>query len=132
MRTPAGLAVLAFCAHAAAQSCSPELAGAHRIESPQHVLAYRSRPARIAVGEPFALDVVACSTSGAPANGVAVDATMPEHGHGMNYRPTVRALGGGRFEAQGLMFHMPGRWSLTFEVRDAAGADRLSDDLVVP
>jgi hypothetical protein len=28
----------------------------------------------------------------------------------MNYRPTIRALGGDRYAADGLMFHMPGRW----------------------
>ena len=36
----------------------------------------------------------------------------------MNYRPSVVAAGGERYRAQGLMFHMPGRWVMTFELSD--------------
>jgi len=43
---------------------------------------------------------------------------MPEHGHGMNYRPTIEVLGDGRFRASGLLLHMPGRWQLSFTVGD--------------
>ena len=46
---------------------------------------------------------------------------MPVHRHGMNYRPTIRLLGGGRYGVDGLMFHMPGRWRFVFEL--ASGAD---------
>ncbi len=41
-----------------------------------------------------------------------------QHKHGMNYRPSVKALGQGLYRAEGLMFHMPGRWELVFELRD--------------
>ena len=47
---------------------------------------------------------------------------MPAHRHGMNYKPTVRALGQGRFVADGLMLHMPGQWRLWFELDSSAGA----------
>jgi cytochrome c peroxidase len=50
---------------------------------------------------------------------------MPEHRHGMNYAPAVKALGPGRWRAEGLMFHMPGRWELTFEVTAGGATDRL-------
>lgn len=52
-----------------------------------------------------------------PANDgtLSVDAAMPHHGHGMNVRPKVEALGGGRFRVTGLLFHMPGRWELMFD-----------------
>ncbi|HEV8109104.1 MAG TPA: cytochrome-c peroxidase, partial [Burkholderiales bacterium] len=50
---------------------------------------------------------------------------MPEHRHGMNYAPTVKALAPGRWRAEGLMFHMPGRWELVFEVTANGATDRL-------
>lgn len=84
-------------------------------------LAWRSTPEPIPRGQPFTLQVRLC-----PANGVlgAADATMPEHGHGMNYRARVQPLGDGRFEVRGLLWHMPGRWELRFDVRPEAGAPR--------
>jgi hypothetical protein len=50
---------------------------------------------------------------------------MPEHRHGMNYRPVVVARGAGLYRADGLMFHMPGRWEIHFDVVTAAATDRL-------
>lgn len=44
--------------------------------------------------------------------GVAIDARMPHHRHGMLVRPTVRRVGPGRFRCEGLMLHMPGYWEL--------------------
>ena len=32
----------------------------------------------------------------------------------MNYKPTMHALGDGRFVTEGLMFHKPGRWRFSF------------------
>ena len=60
-----------------------------------------------------------------------IDATMPEHRHGMNYRPTVIDGPDGRFLAEGMLFHMPGRWQLIFEVRSANRTERLTRDLQV-
>ena len=60
-----------------------------------------------------------------------IDATMPAHRHGMNFRPTIVAIGPGLYRAEGMMFHMPGTWQLSFEQRSAAGATRLTSDIVV-
>jgi hypothetical protein len=62
----------------------------------------------------------------AAPHALAVDATMPEHRHGMNYRPTVVARGTGIYRADGLMFHMPGRWDLLFDLVTPAGTERLT------
>lgn len=43
---------------------------------------------------------------------LTVDATMPEHNHGMNVKPKVKALGKGLYEVQGLLFHMAGYWEI--------------------
>ncbi len=90
---------------------------------------WRSEPAKIAVGQPFRLVVTLCP---ATATLLAVDATMPEHRHGMNYRPTLAPLGAGRFRVDGLLWHMSGRWELRFDV--ALGAERqvLRQDVTLP
>jgi hypothetical protein len=56
---------------------------------------------------------------------------MPEHRHGMNYRASVAPQGGGRFLAAGLLFHMPGRWQLVFDVQSGQQTERLVKDVIV-
>ena len=98
------------------------------------------RPWPVPVGQQVALDIVLClAPSAAPGAATAsvlpqdlqLDADMPAHRHGMNYRPTVRALGDGRFVADGLLFHMPGRWRLLFAVGDARQPLRLATEFTV-
>jgi cytochrome c peroxidase len=97
-----------------------------RLESARYVLAYKAEP--IEVAKHFALELQVCPKAGQPSpDGVKVDAHMPEHRHGMNYAPTLKALGPGRWRAEGLMFHMPGRWELVFEVRAAGVTDRMAN-----
>ncbi len=80
----------------------------------------------IAVGRHFAIEVRVC-----PADAVLtrVDATMPEHRHGMNYRPSIEPLGPGHYRAQGLMFHMPGHWELRLDVRAAERTESLRESI---
>ncbi len=78
-------------------------------------------PARISVGEHFALEIAVCP----PAPGLQANAHMPEHRHGMNYRPTLTPAGEGRYRSEGWLFHMPGRWEFVFD----AGGERLTDSL---
>ena len=108
-----------------AQAC--ELPGGGKtIEGSAFSLAYRTQPERLSVGEHFAVELAVCAKGASvlPAS-VGVDAWMPDHRHGMNYRPAVRPLGAGRFRAEGLMFHMPGRWEFLFNV----GGERLADSI---
>lgn len=111
-----------------AAACVPPLEGT-RLESPRFVLAFK--PAPIAVAQHFSLDIGVCARSSAAIESVRVDAHMPEHRHGMNYAPQVKALGPGRWRAEGLMFHMPGRWEFVFEVRAAGGTDRMAHPWVL-
>jgi hypothetical protein len=99
--------------------------------SDQLLMAFRPDPLRIEVGEPFALVVNLCARRGGAAELLAVDANMPEHRHGMNYRATIVPKGEGRFRAEGLLFHMPGRWEVTFDVRVGAENDRLAHDIIL-
>lgn len=123
----AALALVPVQASATAPPCGDALGkGVARGESKGYVVAWRADPSPIVVSRHFALDVVVCPKPGAAApRSLAVDATMPAHRHGMNYRPTIAAAGEGRFRAEGLMFHMPGAWELAFDVTGGGGTERV-------
>src|SRR5882672_3736197 len=71
----------------AAAACVPSVQGT-RIESQKYVLAFKASPE---VGKFFSLETAICSKSGGPLpQTLKVDASMPEHRHGMNYAPTVK------------------------------------------
>ena len=151
--TGAVCALMSFAASVATQTCGAGLRGAQKIESDNYVLAYRTQPAKITVGKHFSIDLVMCAKGNAAMpDGVTVDAYMPEHGHGMNYKAAVKPAGNdkavakpagkdeaalkpavddARYRADGLMFHMPGRWDLTFELRGAGKAERLTRSIVL-
>jgi cytochrome c peroxidase len=100
-------------AASAAWACTPPLEGT-RLESQRFVLAFRPEP--VSVSKHFAVEVGACAKSGPPPRALKVDAHMPAHRHGMNYKPQVKPLGNGRWRAEGLLFHMPGAWEFLFEL----------------
>ena len=94
-----------------------ELPPGTRLETGRLALSYCVIPSRIVVGGHFALELAACAKPGAmlPAR-VKLDAHMPEHRHGMNYRPDLKPAGPGRYRSEGWLFHMPGRWEFVFEL----------------
>ena len=107
-----------------AGACVPPLEGT-RLESPRYGLSYKA--AGISVAQHFALEIAVCAKPGNPTpESLKVDAWMPEHRHGMNYAPEVKPLGPGRWRAEGLMLHMPGKWEFVFEVRAAGKSDRMA------
>ncbi len=108
----------------AAGACVPSLEGT-RLESARFVLAYKASPE---LGKFFTLDVAVCAKSNAAVESIKVDAHMPEHRHGMNYAPALQPLGPGRWRAEGLMFHMPGKWEFVFEIRAAGETDRMAHE----
>ena len=122
-RRAAGLALM--CAVPIALACELPGGAAQVVKGATHTVAYRTAPLK--VGEHFAVDFAVCP---APES-VRVDAWMPEHRHGMNYRPSVSPQGAGRYRAEGLMLHMAGRWELVFEIRAAGRTERLAQNLRV-
>ena len=89
-----------------------------------------SKAQRIPMARHFALDVQLCDRGGVSgAQLTKADASMPAHKHGMNYRPTIKPLGNGRFRVDGMMFHMAGRWQLAFEVQAGKEITRLTHDV---
>ena len=115
-------------------ACGESLgAGAHLLGNAQLQLAYKTRPEVPVVGSHFAIDIALCPRGSARAPAaLSVDAHMPAHRHGMNYQASVNPRGPGLYRAEGLMFHMPGRWELVFELRNASGAvQRLAHTLTI-
>lgn len=119
---PAAALLLAGTAQA---GCGDDLPAAHRLvaEADGLQIAFVPQPAPLPAGRHFALDIVVCPPPGAamPAT-LVVDADMPAHRHGMNYRASVTPQGAGRFRAEGLMFHMAGRWRFIFDLPAIDGA----------
>lgn len=132
MRFLAALFALLF-ANAAWADCPLDLGRGTGwvVFSGHYMIAFRPDPVQIEVGQPFSLLFNVCTRSNSPAELVAVDAAMPEHKHSMNYRPTILAGRDGRYRVDGLIFHMPGRWELSIDVRAGEESERLTHDFIL-
>lgn len=115
MKALIGLAAIAGLVGAAA-ACPADPAGGRGIDGEGGLRVVWSviGPQDIAVGENFSLDVRACPQD---TELIGLDATMPAHRHGMNYRPSIEPIGPGRWRIQGMLWHMRGCWELAFELR---------------
>jgi hypothetical protein len=84
------------------------------------VVEYDPEPEPIPFNKLFSLRVRVLENTPirSPAKDVQVvaDAAMPEHGHGMNTKPTTRLLRPGEFMIEGMLFHMPGQWEIYIDV----------------
>lgn len=127
------LGATALHAKEAVAQCGLTLQGPRtQIESEHYLLSFSSGKQAVKLGQHFALDVVVCPKAGASAaSELQVDAVMPAHQHGMNYRPKISRNGPKGFRAEGLFLHMPGVWEFRFDVRGKAGspAERLSHSM---
>ncbi len=96
-------------------------------------MAFTATPWPLPVGQHFRLDMAVCNAPGAGTpTAIRVDAEMPVHKHGMNYLVRVTPSGkGGLYTAEGLMFHMPGRWRIIFDVDVNGHSHRLTKDVDV-
>ncbi len=121
-------ALAALLAAAPALACEPALRGdgVRTLTGERHVLAWQA-PARVPLAEFFSLDIAVCTRDGRSVVAPRVDATMPAHGHGMNYRSSVATLGNNRFRASGLLLHMPGHWVIAFSI----GGETLRDSVLI-
>ncbi len=69
---------------------------------------------KIEIGKPFSVDIVVCDKAQKAIDRVTIDASMPAHKHGMNYRPVVKKLNNNSFRGEHMLFHMPGVWRIDF------------------
>jgi hypothetical protein len=124
--TAAGAALLAW----PASACPAAGDGFRRLASAEAEVAYRWEPAELKVGQFFAAEVVACRTPGTEAVGaIVLDATMPAHGHGMNYRPAAAQRAPGHYRFTGLMLHMAGTWRVTIDLVHGTKRTRLTHEV---
>jgi len=126
--------ILSFGTAATLAACPPDAADGAVLKAGELVLAYRpvlsDKTGRIPMARHFAMEVQLCDTGGVSnAQLTGVDARMPAHKHGMNYRPTIRPLGNGRFRIDGMMLHMAGQWEFAFEVQAGTEHMRLTHDV---
>jgi hypothetical protein len=113
-----------------ALACPAAGEGFRRLASGEAEVAYRWEPAELKVGQFFAAEVVACRAPGPePVGAIVLDATMPAHGHGMNYRPAASRSAPNHYRFTGLMLHMAGTWRLTIDLVQGTTRTRLTHDV---
>ncbi len=124
---------LLLAASAGAHACGESLAGTRTtVENSGYTIVFATSPSPVQVGRHFTVDFAVCPrANAAKPQSVRVDANMPEHRHGMNYRPTVTTIGPGVYRGEGMLFHMPGRWDVTFDVIAGNATQRLTTVLRV-
>ncbi len=103
-------------------------------------LTWSTTPATIPFNELFSIRTAVSDASGAPVTNatVTVDASMPQHGHGMATHPItdpgtcsaptdgtapVCVHPDGVYVTDGMKFHMAGEWVIHFEIRGPNGTD---------
>lgn len=90
-----------------------------------YLVMYSTSPGTIPLNESFSLTAMVHDNADTSRMimdaSVAVDARMPEHGHGMNTAPEVTSGEDGTYTAEGMLFHMAGTWEIMVDVtRDGA------------
>ena len=128
VRVGAGLAAALAATATASAACPMPPAGASLLADGPVQAAWQAEAGAIAVGRPFVLIVLLCP---ADAQLLRVDASMPEHRHGMNYRSSLKPLGSGRWRVEGLLWHMSGRWELRLDVQSQGLEHRLRQSVLL-
>lgn len=124
----AGLLVLLILPFSPVYGC--ELAAAERKElEPGLTLFYRVKAPPIAVTRHFSMQFLVCEQGVAAAvKRFKLDARMPAHKHGMNYRAAIVIGEDGLINASGLLFHMPGRWRISVDFATEAAIHQVKLD----
>ena len=75
------------------------------------MLHYRIKSPPLTIAQHFSMQFLLCRDGMVVAmEDFRLDALMPAHGHGMNYKASINWLDDGIVEASGMLFHMPGQW----------------------
>ncbi|MFK8033718.1 MAG: FixH family protein [Hyphomicrobiales bacterium] len=115
-----------------AQACEFSADWSPMVHSSDGLKVALSKPDRgIKVSQRFDLEFAVCGVDDTKIDGIDVDAIMPAHKHGMNYRPIVTRLDEGRYKASGMLFHMPGEWQVIVDVLSEKSPQRHTLDLAV-
>lgn len=90
-------------------------------------LSYTPTPDPVPLNKFFRVRLLLQDAQNRLLNGASltVNATMPEHNHGMNVKPKVKALGQGQYEIQGLLFHMAGYWEMAIDIQQGGKHEKV-------
>jgi hypothetical protein len=99
--------------------------------SQHYMIAFRPDPARIEVGEPFALVLNVCTKHGDVAELVGVDAQLSEEAGSPSQHLKIVAGKDGRYRAEGLVLPTVGRWEIAFNVKSDGDSEQLTHEIVV-
>ena len=80
----------------------------------------------LAINTVHSWELVLHTADGAPLSGarMSIVGGMPDHNHGLPTSPVVTGeITPGRYLLEGVRFHMPGRWLLTFNVISDQGSE---------
>jgi hypothetical protein len=78
----------------------------------------------VKISEPFEIDIFVCADRQPEAGNMKLDATMPAHKHGMNYKPEIQQVANNIYRGSGMFFHMPGEWQISVELLSGDKAQR--------
>lgn len=93
------------------------------------VIQIQPNPIEIPLNAPFNMRVTICSQSHVVPTRLSVDATMPEHKHGMNYEPKAARIDNHQYMVKNLLFHMPGVWRLEITAYENDSPHRFTHDI---
>jgi hypothetical protein len=82
-------------------------------EKEDHLVAIKLETNPVPISKPFVVEIMVCTSDADIIDRVAIDAIMPAHRHGMNYRPDIRKVDEVTYKASGMFFHMPGEWRIS-------------------
>ncbi len=93
-------------------------------------IAWRPLAGAVPKNEYFALEAYLYQGEQAvPGAELVVSAWMPDHGHGLVVQPRTTERGEGRYEVDGMLLHMRGKWELFFDVVKDGFSERAQFDL---
>lgn len=92
-------------------------------------------PPKVPLNEPFEIRACVTAKAGSPTDAenlvISVDAAMPQHQHGMNTKPRIEQTGDGCIHAEGMLFHMVGRWELYFDITRNGITERAQTEIML-
>jgi len=109
-------------------------AGSNALALGEHTKVILDPVSDIEVGQVFSVMLTVCGRD-LDAAEVLLDATMPAHGHGMNYTPEHRLVSNEsdvmQVQVDGLRLHMPGTWQWSVTLRKDDERVQASDNFEV-
>jgi YtkA-like len=106
----------------------------HRSAQGRYVVQMEPPAAAPAINQIHSWQIKLSSPDGAPVRNarIAVDGSMPQHGHGLPTRPQVtREVADGTYTMEGMKFSMTGWWEIKLAIQAAEGADTAVFNAVV-